>query len=70
MYYKIRNQAQNMPVLSSLAISKIVIFKYLVNTNLGREILTCAQISPDRYIKKRKTYYKYILATQFKVHNT
>lgn len=57
MYYKIRNQAQNMPVLNSLTISKIVIFKYLENTNLGREILTCTQISPDGYIKNQKIYY-------------
>lgn len=56
MYYKIRNQAQNMPVFK-FSISKIVIFKYPENTNLGREILTCAQIFPDGYIKKRKTYY-------------
>lgn len=42
MYYKIRNKAQNIQVLHSLAISKSVIFKYPQNANLGRKINMCS----------------------------
>lgn len=58
MYYKIRNQTQNMPVLSSLAISKIMIFKYLENANLGKEI-TCSNF-PRWMYKKNEKYITYI----------
>lgn len=40
-----------MSIKFSSYFKKSVIFKYPKNANLGRKILTCAQISPDGYIK-------------------